>query len=156
MLGSHVLGDWGHRWLSLSEEEHVQYVLDAVIEIHGDVAKEQYTGRYKRVCWDIERHQSGAWAQPNVKQHKLYMPSYFETENNVSCETIPHTLHILECVCIREGCYVANLFFFYFFYFPMSRLYLLESIHRTHTRGVSTYPVTINYCFPLYMYMYMY
>ena len=39
MLASYTSGDFGLRFASLSELEHVQYVLDAMIEIHGEVAR---------------------------------------------------------------------------------------------------------------------
>ena len=39
MLASYTSGDFGLRFASLTELEHVQYVLDAMIEIHGEVAR---------------------------------------------------------------------------------------------------------------------
>ncbi|PGH15680.1 hypothetical protein AJ79_02274 [Helicocarpus griseus UAMH5409] len=83
ILASYVPGDWGHRWISMPEEEHVEYVLNAMAEIHGDVVREQYTGKYTRKCWDLDRYTSGSWAHPTIGQHKLFIPSYFQTENNV-------------------------------------------------------------------------
>lgn len=61
----------------------MQYVVDAMVEIHGEVAREQYTGKYSRKCWDLDPNQSGAWAQPTIGQQKLYLPAYYKTENNV-------------------------------------------------------------------------
>ena len=84
MLASYADEDWGFRLASLSEEEHVQYVLDAMIEIHGDVAREQYTGKFARRCWVLDPLESASWAEPSAGQHKLYIPSYFETMKNVS------------------------------------------------------------------------
>ncbi|KAH8203399.1 hypothetical protein TruAng_002383 [Truncatella angustata] len=84
MLGSYISGDqWGNRWVSVSEEEHVQYVLDAMIEIHGDVAAEQFTGNYNRRCWMLDPYEKGSWASPKVGQHELYIPEYFKTYNNM-------------------------------------------------------------------------
>ena len=39
MLASYTDGDFGIRFASLPELEHVQYVLNAMIEIHGEVAR---------------------------------------------------------------------------------------------------------------------
>lgn len=84
MLGSYVSGDqWGGRWASASEDEHVQYVLQAMIEIHGEVAREQYTGKYDRRCWMLDPLESASWASPSIGQHQLYLPEYFKTHNNV-------------------------------------------------------------------------
>lgn len=67
--------------MGVSEEEHVAYVLDAMVEIHGEVAREEYTGKYRRKCWLLE--EVGGWAHPSVGQHQLYMPEYFKTHSNV-------------------------------------------------------------------------
>lgn len=88
----------------MTDDEHVQYVLEAMIEIHGPVAEEQYTGKYvfrplmyidpvliglrqsrhNRQCWLLDENIAAAWAAPVVGQHELYIPAYFETENNVT------------------------------------------------------------------------
>ncbi|KAK3328113.1 flavin-containing amine oxidoreductase-domain containing protein [Cercophora scortea] len=84
MLASYVSGpDWGERWLATPEKEHVQYVLDAMIEIHGEVARDQYTGKYSRVCWALDPLESASWASPSVGQHELFLPEYFKTHNNM-------------------------------------------------------------------------
>lgn len=85
MLASYTGGDFGIRFASLPELEHVQYVLNAMIEIHGEVAREQYTGRFNRKCWALDPLETASWASPSVGMHKLYIPTYFKTENNVSC-----------------------------------------------------------------------
>jgi len=84
MLASYTSADFGLRFASFSEEEHVQYVLNAMIEIHGDVAREQYTGKYNRRCWVLDPLESASWASPSIGMHELYIPAYFKTENNVS------------------------------------------------------------------------
>lgn len=84
MLGSYVSGNqWGARWASASEEEHVEYVLQAMIEIHGEVARDQFTGNYNRRCWILDPLESASWAAPSIGQHQLYLPEYFKTHNNV-------------------------------------------------------------------------
>ncbi|EFW99432.1 L-amino acid oxidase [Grosmannia clavigera kw1407] len=84
ILGSYVSGDqWGEHWVSVSEAEHVQYVLDTIIEIHGSVAREQYTGKFNRRCWALDPLESASWASPIVGQHELYLPEYFKTHNNM-------------------------------------------------------------------------
>ncbi|KAL8952974.1 MAG: hypothetical protein Q9222_001150 [Ikaeria aurantiellina] len=83
MLASYTSGDFGIRFASLSDLEHVQYVLNAMIEIHGEVARDQYTGLYNRRCWALDPLESASWASPSIGMHKLYIPTYFETENNL-------------------------------------------------------------------------
>lgn len=83
MLASYTGGNFGIRFASLTELEHVQYVLNAMIEIHGEVAREQYTGKYNRRCWALDPLETASWASPSIGMHKLYIPTYFETENNM-------------------------------------------------------------------------
>ncbi|KAK2739761.1 hypothetical protein FQN57_006458 [Myotisia sp. PD_48] len=83
LLGSYSIHDQPKSFLALSKEEHVQHVVNAMIEIHGEPARKQYTGEYNYQCWDLDRYATGAWADPSIGQQKLYMPSYFKTENNI-------------------------------------------------------------------------
>ncbi|KAI1463958.1 flavin-containing amine oxidoreductase-domain containing protein [Daldinia caldariorum] len=83
ILASYASGDWGARWVSVPEEEHVQYMVDAMAEIHGQVAYEQYTGKYNRRCWMLDPYEGGSWASPTIGQHQLYLPEYFKTYNNM-------------------------------------------------------------------------
>ncbi|KAL8870567.1 MAG: hypothetical protein Q9174_003421 [Haloplaca sp. 1 TL-2023] len=83
MMASYTSADFGIRFASLPELEHVQYVLNAMIEIHGEVAREQYTGKYNRKCWALDPLVSASWANPSIGMHKLYIPTFFETENNM-------------------------------------------------------------------------
>ncbi|KAL3469551.1 hypothetical protein BJX99DRAFT_268120 [Aspergillus californicus] len=75
-------GDWSDRSVSFSEEEHVQTVLDSIVSIHGEQARELYTGDYERLCWLQDEHTATAWCRPDVEQHKLYIPAYHQTEHN--------------------------------------------------------------------------
>lgn len=84
MLGSYISGNWGERWASATDDEHMQYVLQAMIEIHGEIAREQFTGNYNRRCWVLDPLESGSWASPAIGQHQLYLPEYFKTHQNVS------------------------------------------------------------------------
>lgn len=84
ILGSYVSdSQWGQRWASASDDEHMEYVLQAMIEIHGEVAREQFTGKYNRRCWVLDPLESASWASPTVGQHQLYLPEYFKTHNNM-------------------------------------------------------------------------
>ncbi|KAL9634041.1 MAG: hypothetical protein Q9204_003163 [Flavoplaca sp. TL-2023a] len=84
MLASYTSADFGIRFASLPELEHVQYVLNATIEIHGEVAREQYIGKHFRKCWALDPLVSASWASPSIWMHKLYIPTFFETHNIVT------------------------------------------------------------------------
>ncbi len=43
MLASYTSSDDGLRWASIPEDVHVQYVVDAMAEIHGQVVNDQYS-----------------------------------------------------------------------------------------------------------------
>lgn len=75
-------GDWSDRFVSLSDETHVDMVLDAVVSLHGEQARDLYTGDYARLCWLEDEHIATSWCRPDVEQHKLYIPSYHRTEHN--------------------------------------------------------------------------
>ncbi|KAI0020318.1 flavin-containing amine oxidoreductase [Xylariomycetidae sp. FL0641] len=84
LLASYVSdAGWEDTWASVGEAEHVAYVVDAMAEIHGEVARDQYTGRYNRRCWVLDEYEAGAWASPTVGQHQLYIPEYFKTYSNM-------------------------------------------------------------------------
>lgn len=84
ILASYISGTAAQGLASMSEEEHVQYTLDAMVEIHGEFTRELYTGNYNRRCWVDDPLESGAWASPSIGQHELYIPEYFKTHKNVS------------------------------------------------------------------------
>lgn len=65
-----------------SEADHVRSIVEAMEEIHGPVAKEQYTGIYDRQCWGLDEDAAGSWASPYPGQHQRYMPEYHKTHLN--------------------------------------------------------------------------
>jgi monoamine oxidase len=75
-------GDWSDRFVSFSDEEHVQTVLDSIVSLHGEHVRDLYTGDYERLCWLQDQHTATAWCRPDVEQHKLYIPAYHKTEHN--------------------------------------------------------------------------
>ncbi|KAJ4359611.1 uncharacterized protein N0V89_000166 [Didymosphaeria variabile] len=75
-------GDWSDRFASFSDEQHVELVLDAIVSLHGEQARELYTGQYERLCWLQDEHTATAWCRPDVEQHALYIPAYHVTEHN--------------------------------------------------------------------------
>lgn len=74
----------GVQWVAVAEEQHVQYVVDAMAEIHGDIALEEYTGKHARHCWQMDEFAAGGWAAPLVGDHETYLPAFFKTHSNVS------------------------------------------------------------------------
>ena len=75
-------GSWSEEFVSMSDDEHVNMVLDAIVSLHGEQARELYTGDFERLCWLQDEHTGTAWARPDVMQHKLYIPAYHTTEHN--------------------------------------------------------------------------
>ncbi|TVY85261.1 L-amino-acid oxidase [Lachnellula suecica] len=67
---------------SFTEAQHVAHIQKAMVEIHGAVAAEQWTGNYDRICWEQNEFQAGAWCSPLAGQQSLYLPAYYHTEKN--------------------------------------------------------------------------
>jgi len=65
---------------ALSDADHVGLVQRAMIETHGSIAEEQFTGSYDRHCWEHDPFETGAWCSPLAGQQTLYLPAYFRTE----------------------------------------------------------------------------
>ncbi|KAF7588240.1 hypothetical protein BBP40_005960 [Aspergillus hancockii] len=80
VLASYISGALARSTAALSTEDHVALVLRSMIQIHGSIAAEQYTGIYDRQCWEVDEHQAGAWAAPLIGQQELYLPAYYQTE----------------------------------------------------------------------------
>lgn len=80
ILASYVSGTSAISVQSLSEADHVALIQRAMVEVHGPIAAEQWTGNYNRQCWEVDEHQAGAWASPLVGQQDLYLPAYYNTE----------------------------------------------------------------------------
>lgn len=75
-------GDWSDRYVSFPDDKYADLVLDAIISLHGEQAREMYTGDYEKVCWLEDEFTATSWARPDVMQHKLYIPAYHTTEHN--------------------------------------------------------------------------
>ncbi|OLN81297.1 L-amino-acid oxidase 1 [Colletotrichum chlorophyti] len=67
---------------SMPVEEHIAYIQRAMVEIHGPIADEMWTGNYERHCWEQDEHHAGAFAVPIVPQQQLYLPAFWQTEFN--------------------------------------------------------------------------
>ncbi|KAL4883174.1 flavin-containing amine oxidoreductase-domain containing protein [Aspergillus karnatakaensis] len=80
VLASYISGTPARSIAALSDEDYVGIVQRAMVEFHGEVAAEQFTGIYNRQCWETDEHQAGAWASPFVGQQDLYLPAYYQTE----------------------------------------------------------------------------
>ncbi|EXJ85440.1 hypothetical protein A1O1_05804 [Capronia coronata CBS 617.96] len=83
MLASYTSSDDGLRWASIPEEVHVNYVVDAMAEIHGQVVYDQYTGNYNRRCWVLDQYETISWASPDVGMRKAFIPAFFKTEKGI-------------------------------------------------------------------------
>ncbi|KAI9370252.1 flavin-containing amine oxidoreductase-domain containing protein [Aspergillus egyptiacus] len=80
ILASYISGTSARSVAALSPEDYVGVVQRAMVEFHGPIAAEQFTGIYDRQCWETDEHQAGAWASPYVGQQDLYLPAYYQTE----------------------------------------------------------------------------
>ncbi|KAL2870559.1 flavin monoamine oxidase family protein [Aspergillus lucknowensis] len=80
VLASYTSGTPARSIGALSPEDYVGIVQRAMVEFHGPIAAEQFTGIYNRQCWEMDEHQAGAWASPLVGQQDLYLPAYYQTE----------------------------------------------------------------------------
>ncbi|QPH15890.1 hypothetical protein C2857_000409 [Epichloe festucae Fl1] len=86
IMGTYIDGSSNHeisRMQTMSDEEHVQYVLDAMSEIHGEETRKLYTGKWTRKCWALDPFAAGAFANPSTGQHELYMPQYLQVHKNM-------------------------------------------------------------------------
>lgn len=89
VLASYEVGHpYGVPWAGVPESQHVQYVIDAMAEIHGQVALDEYTGKYSRICWTLDELASGGWASPTIGNHETYLPEYFKTHSHVCFPSI--------------------------------------------------------------------
>jgi monoamine oxidase len=80
ILGSYSSGQPARSLGALSTADHVAHVQRAMVEVHGEIANEQFTGAYDRQCWENDEHAAGAWAAPTAGQMDLYLPAFYETE----------------------------------------------------------------------------
>lgn len=82
MLTSYISSSDAVVACSMPAEEHIAYIQRAMVEIHGPVADEEWTGNYERHCWEHDEHHAGSWAVPIVPQQQLYLPAFWQTEFN--------------------------------------------------------------------------
>ncbi|KAL5117316.1 hypothetical protein ACEQ8H_004761 [Pleosporales sp. CAS-2024a] len=80
ILASYSSGTLARSLAALSTDDHIAYTQRAMVQVHGQVAAEQFTGAFERQCWEVDEHQAGAWAAPLVGQQDLYLPAYYNTE----------------------------------------------------------------------------
>lgn len=80
LLASYISGTTCQSLGALTDTEHVSLVQRAIVDIHGQVASDQFTGSYSRKIWADDEFQAGDWAAPAAGQQELYLPAYFRTE----------------------------------------------------------------------------
>jgi monoamine oxidase len=80
LLATYLSGDMARSIGALSDIDHVSLVQRAMIETHGQIAQEEFTGSYDRHCWEHDPYEMGAWCTPAPGQQALYLPAYFRTE----------------------------------------------------------------------------
>ncbi|KAI9172171.1 l-amino-acid oxidase [Paramyrothecium foliicola] len=83
IVASYVIYEAAQSITSMPEGEHVQYILDAMVEIHGESTRDLYTGNYNRRCWQEDPLQAGGFATPSIGQHETFIPEFFKTHSNM-------------------------------------------------------------------------
>ncbi|KAK2936613.1 Sodium:neurotransmitter symporter [Fusarium oxysporum f. sp. vasinfectum] len=95
MLASYLSDYEATAACAMSEEEHLAYIKNSLIEVHGDVVEENWTGNYARQCWEQEEHHAGAFTMQIFGQQHLYLPAFYQTEFNTvfigEAATFTHT-----------------------------------------------------------------
>ncbi|KAF5700850.1 amino-acid oxidase [Fusarium mundagurra] len=95
MLASYLSDYEATAACAMSEEEHLAYIKNALIEVHGDVVEENWTGHWARQCWEQEEHHAGAFTMQIFGQQHLYLPAFYQTEFNTvfigEAATFTHT-----------------------------------------------------------------
>ncbi|KAI8244148.1 L-amino-acid oxidase [Colletotrichum sp. SAR 10_96] len=80
---------------SMSEQEHLAYIKRALIQVHGDVVEENWTGISARHCWEQDEHHAGAFTMQIFSQQDLYLPAFYQTQFNTvfigEAATFTHT-----------------------------------------------------------------
>ncbi|CAO2651439.1 Nn.00g040090.m01.CDS01 [Neocucurbitaria sp. VM-36] len=82
MLTSYISSSDAVVACAMPEVEHIAYIQRAMVELHGPIADEMFTGNYARHCWEQDEHHAGSWAVPIVPQQQLYLPAFWQTEFN--------------------------------------------------------------------------
>ncbi|KAF7548795.1 hypothetical protein G7Z17_g6830 [Cylindrodendrum hubeiense] len=82
LLATYISGSNANVACAMSDDEHVAYVQKAIVDIHGSVAEDNWTGNWDRQCWEHDEHHAGSWASPITQQQQLYIPAFWRTEFN--------------------------------------------------------------------------
>ncbi|KAI8932973.1 hypothetical protein NX059_010441 [Plenodomus lindquistii] len=82
LLASYISSTDARVACAMPEAEHIAYVQRAMVEIHGPIAEQEWTGNFARHCWEHDEHHAGSWAVPVVPQQQLYLPAFWRTEWN--------------------------------------------------------------------------
>ncbi|RDH30877.1 flavin-containing amine oxidoreductase-domain containing protein [Aspergillus welwitschiae] len=80
VLGAYSLGGTARSVQALKLEDYVALARRSMVEIHGAIAEEQFTGISHGHCWENDEHQNGAWTHPLVGQQQVFLPAYYQTE----------------------------------------------------------------------------
>ncbi|KAH7151763.1 L-amino-acid oxidase [Dactylonectria estremocensis] len=82
LLATYISGSDANTACAMTDAQHVAYVQQAVVDIHGSVAEDNWTGNWDRQCWMQDEHHAGSWASPITGQQQLYIPAFWRTEFN--------------------------------------------------------------------------
>ena len=71
LLASYNTGFISDSVSALTDIEHVALVQRAIVEVHGQVAQDQFTGSYARKCWSNDEYQAGDWYDTRIYYYLL-------------------------------------------------------------------------------------
>ncbi|KAF9888561.1 hypothetical protein FE257_008493 [Aspergillus nanangensis] len=80
LIGSYISQAPARSTAAICTEEYVALVLRALVEFHGPIARDEYTGIHQRLCFDCNENFAGAFAAPMAGQQEVYLPAYYQTE----------------------------------------------------------------------------
>lgn len=103
MLTSYISSYDARVACAMSDEEHIAYIQEAIVDTNGQEAEENWTGNWERHCWEHDEHHVGSWAVPIVPQQQLCLfLSKFNTGSPVSTQAA-HTHGCLVSSALESG-----------------------------------------------------
>lgn len=59
-------------------------MIDVMVDIYGEVVREEFMGKWKRKCWLLDEFLNGGWVLFVVGNYEIYLLLFFEMYSYVS------------------------------------------------------------------------